>query len=68
MVTFCLDPIEWFWHRAQLVSMGRDMFPNIKEITESTAAYVAARNYMDSHEVSCNEPGSTLVVVVADGI
>jgi hypothetical protein len=48
--------------------MGRDMFPNIKEITESTAAYVAARNYMDSHDVSCKEPGSTLVVVVADGM
>lgn len=61
------DHLDYFWHRSQLVGMGRDMFPNIKEITESTGAYLAAVRYMEENALPCHASGSLAVVCVADG-
>ena len=65
------DHLDWFWHRPQLVAMGRDMFPNVKEITESVSAFRAAVRYVEEHmggeAAPCYTPGAMEVVCVADG-
>jgi hypothetical protein len=63
----CDRHLDWFWQQPRLVGMGRTMFPNIKEVTESAGAYLAAVEYMQDHEVPCFRPQAVKVVCVADG-
>eukprot|EP00928_Gymnodinium_smaydae_P075536 TRINITY_DN5855_c1_g1_i2.p1 TRINITY_DN5855_c1_g1~~TRINITY_DN5855_c1_g1_i2.p1 ORF type:complete len:196 (-),score=12.43 TRINITY_DN5855_c1_g1_i2:522-1109(-) len=41
------DHLDWFWRRSSLRDLGRDMFPNVKEISESVSAYRMVIDYMD---------------------
>lgn len=59
--------LDWFWEHPQLVGMGRSMFPNVKEITESSGAYLAAVDYMQWNGVACFRTGTCNVICVADG-
>ena len=59
--------LDWFWSHPQLVGMGRSMFPNVKEITESAGAYLAAVEYMQGNAVDCFRAGACKVMCIADG-
>jgi len=41
--------LDWFWQQRSLRELGREMFPNCKEISESVAAYRAIMEYLAAH-------------------